>query len=53
MSTCFVIMPISTPEHLVSEYGNDQNHFEHVLDHLFRPAIEQLGYELVPPAASG
>lgn len=46
-------MPISTPDRLVSEYGNDKDHFGHVLEHLFRPAIERLEYELLPPTASG
>lgn len=53
MSKCFVIMPISTPDQLVAEYGNDKEHFDHVLEHLFRPAIERLGHELLPPTASG
>ena len=50
MSTCFVIMPITTPLGVVDSYGGDETHFEHVLAHLFTPAVEQAGYELIPPA---
>lgn len=53
MSTCFVIMPITTPRELLEKYGNDQDHFTHVLDHLFRPALNELEYEVIPPSASG
>src|SRR5688572_18049053 len=53
MPECFVIMPISTPADHVATYGGDKLHFRHVLDHLFRPAVEQAGYTLRPPFAAG
>jgi hypothetical protein len=49
---CFIIMPISTPEPLVEVY-NDPDHFTHVLQYLFRPALEMTRYEATPPAATG
>ena len=51
--TCFVIMPITTPRWAVESYNGDVDHFAHVLEHLFRPALDQLGYTVIPPAASG
>jgi hypothetical protein len=50
---CFIIMPITTPEALVSTYHNDSNHFQHVLDCLFIPAIEKAGFEPKSPKAKG
>ena len=41
---CFVIMPISTPIESAAQYGNDQDHFRHVIDHLFQPAVEKAGF---------
>jgi hypothetical protein len=53
MPTCFVIMPITTPAHHVERYGGDGDHFLHVLEHLFTPALEEAGYEAISPVASG
>lgn len=53
METCFIAMPISTPAALVEQYDNDADHFEHVLDHLFRPAIEGVGLKPVSPVTAG
>lgn len=50
MPTCFVIMPITTPPERVERYGGDTDHFEHVIDYLFAPAVEQAGYQIVKPA---
>jgi len=50
---CFIIMPVSTPPALVPQYGGDSEHFRHVLEHLFTPAVEQAGFEAMPPVASG
>lgn len=52
MAKCFVIMPISTPESWVRRY-NDREHFKHVLDHLFTPALKSADYDVIPPAATG
>ena len=53
MSTCFVIMPVTTPEHFLSTYNNDGAHFHHVLEHLFRPALKALDFDVIPPTAAG
>ena len=53
MATCFVIMPVTTPDHFLSAYNNDGAHFHHVLEHLFRPALEQLDFEVISPVAIG
>jgi hypothetical protein len=53
MPNCFIIMPISTPKALVPLYRGDDDHFRHVLDHLFIPAIEKAGLHPVPPKVSG
>jgi hypothetical protein len=53
MPDCFVIMPISTPKDAMGDYGDDEAHFVHVLDHLFIPAIEKAGLEAVKPIMKG
>jgi hypothetical protein len=50
---CFVIMPISTPSQAADTYKGDQEHFRHVLDHLFIPSIKAAGFEPIPPKATG
>ena len=51
MPTCFVAMPITTSE--PSLYHGDAEHFRHVLDHLFSPALEKAGFEAISPIAQG
>lgn len=51
-SDCFIIMPISTPQEARELYG-DESHFEHVLEHLFIPAVKEAGMTPVPPIAEG
>jgi nucleoside 2-deoxyribosyltransferase len=46
-------MPISTPEHLVPKYSGDKDHFFHVLEHLFVPAVERNKFNAVRPIAEG
>lgn len=53
MPNCFVMMPISTPPALVPNYAGDKEHFAHVLEHLFVPAIEKAGYTPIRPATAG
>lgn len=53
MDTCFIAMPISTPAALVERYENDSDHFLHVLEHLFVPAIENLGMKAISPLTVG
>lgn len=43
-------MPITTPAENVATYGGDIKHFEHVLDHLFTPALTEAGYDVVRPS---
>lgn len=50
--TCFILMPITMPKHLKDKY-EDENHFSHILNHLFIPAIEEVGYRPIPPKAKG
>src|SRR5689334_12794124 len=51
MKTCFVAMPISVPKSIGGKY--EDNHFIHVYNHLFAPAISELGYEPIGPASKG
>lgn len=53
MPQCFIIMPITTPAQLLSLYGNDTEHFVHVLEHLITPAVRQIGYDAIQPIAAG
>ena len=46
-------MPISTPENLLPKYSNDENHFEHVLEHLLIPSLEKVDLEAIPPITKG
>jgi hypothetical protein len=52
-STCFIIMPVSMPNEALELYTRDIDHFTHVLEHLFTPAIEKIGYTAIPPIAAG
>ncbi len=49
---CFVAMPISTPDSYAERLA-DQEHFSHVLEHLFCPALQRLGFRVIPPSAAG
>lgn len=53
MCKCFIIMPITTPEHFLSLYRDDDDHFRHVLEHLFIPALRMLDIEPIPPNTRG
>ena len=50
---CFIIMPISTPESALAQYGDDKDHFKHVLDHLFVPAVKEAEMNPIPPIGKG
>ncbi|MFC1920632.1 hypothetical protein ACFLYQ_02775 [Chloroflexota bacterium] len=50
---CFIVMPITTPDSLMEIYRDGEEHFQHVLECLFIPAIEKAGYTAVPPKAKG
>lgn len=49
---CFIAMPVSTPDYLSKEYG-DPDHFKHVMEELFLPAIEAAGMIAIPPISTG
>ena len=46
-------MPISTSHEVASRCEGDKDHFRHVLDHLFIPAIKKIGHDPVIPSAAG
>ncbi|OQA00424.1 MAG: hypothetical protein BWY69_01713 [Planctomycetes bacterium ADurb.Bin401] len=50
---CFIIMPITTPQELTGLYKDDGDHFKHVLDCLFLPAIENAGFDPISPKSAG
>src|SRR3954447_3894815 len=43
-------MPITTPVEQAGLYDNDPDHFLHVIDYLFKPAVESAGFKLIKPA---
>jgi hypothetical protein len=45
-------MPITTPPPYAVDL-DDTDHFDHVLKHLFMPALERAGYNVIPPKARG
>lgn len=51
--TCFVIMPITTPEHTLALVDGDAKHYLHVLEHLFIPAVQAAGLNPIPPMVLG
>lgn len=53
MDKCFIIMPISTPGNVLQYYNNDDAHFRNILEHLFIPVLEKIGYDVQKPMAEG
>lgn len=51
--TCFVVMPITVPSHLLERYGDRPDHFTKIYDALIAPAVERAGLEPIGPARSG
>ena len=51
--TCFIIMPITTPDKMIESYRDQAEHFKHVLECLFKPAVQKAGYKSIPPKAKG
>jgi hypothetical protein len=51
--TCFIIMPITTPDNMRDKYRDGEEHFKHVLQCLFIPSIEKAGFKAIPPIAKG
>lgn len=50
---CFIIMPITTSDEIADDYKNDEEHFIHILEHLFVPAIENAGLDPIKPKVTG
>ena len=50
---CFIIMPISTPENHLENYGNDKEHFKHVYECLFSHTSQNAGFIQIPPESKG
>jgi hypothetical protein len=50
--TCFVAMPVTTPGSYIEKF-RDSSHFQHVLDHLFSPALTKAGYQVIAPTSRG
>lgn len=53
MKTCFIIMPLTTPDLYLETYKGDKQHFIHVLDHLFKPAVEAVGLQTITSSLGG
>jgi hypothetical protein len=51
--SCFIIMPITTPDAVIEKYRDGEDHFKHVLDCLFIPSVEKAGYRPIRPSAEG
>ena len=51
--SCFIIMPITTPDQLFEVYGGDTEHFQNVLNGLFIPAVKEAGMNPIPPLIEG
>lgn len=49
---CFIARPVGDHGIEAEKYG-DNNHWQHVEEHLLKPALEGAGYEVVPPEAGG
>lgn len=47
--TCFVIMPITTPDGLLKLYDGNENHFVDVMEHLIAPAVQEAGFAPIAP----
>ncbi len=52
LPTCFIAMPITTHPDEAGLYG-DPDHWTHVIEHLFVPAVEKAGFRAIRPTASG
>jgi hypothetical protein len=51
--TCFIIMPISTPDSFLDKYRDGSDHFKHVLECLFIPSVEAAGFRAISPIGKG
>lgn len=53
LPTCFIVMPISVPKHLVDRYGGRVDHFKKVCSSLIEPAAERAGLQAISPTRTG
>lgn len=53
MPNCFIVMPMTTRPELIDIYSGDEQHFDHVLELIFEPAVSKAGFEPIAPAAQG
>lgn len=51
--SCFIIMPITTPEYCFQQYKGDKDHFKHVLKCLLIPAVDKAGFQPLLPESTG
>jgi len=51
--TCFVAMPVATRPADIERYGGDDDHWLHVLDTIFEPALKAAGYRTIRPTVHG
>ncbi|WP_062204162.1 hypothetical protein [Demequina salsinemoris] len=50
--TCFIAMPMTTHADEADKYGDDK-HWEHVMEALLVPAVEEAGFEPIRPNTAG
>lgn len=50
---CFIMMPVSTPEHLAQQYSGGGDHFFRILEHLIIPAVRKAGFNPLLPTVEG
>lgn len=50
--TCFIAMPMTTHPEEAKTYSDDE-HWSHVMETLFIPAIEEAGFRAIEPTAQG
>lgn len=46
-------MPITTPDFMIQTYNNDSEHFNNILEYLFVPVLEKMGYDIERPITEG
>ncbi|KQQ65717.1 hypothetical protein [Microbacterium sp. Leaf320] len=50
---CFIAMPITTRADDVGRFDGDSDHWIHVMETIFVPAVEKAGYEAIRPVTQG
>lgn len=52
-TTCFVVMPITVPGHLLDRYAGRADHFVKIFDALIEPAVSEAGLTPIGPSRTG